>query len=81
MLTYIEKWSTMTYSATPTYQALDAKTCYENYLAHTGLSTERPEEDGSASFGSGSETPTESPSGLPSEAPSTPETPSETPEG
>lgn len=80
MLALIDKWGSMSYSTTPAYDALDAKTCYANYLAHTGLDTTRPEDDGSAPS-SGGETPTESPSGLPSETPTASETPSETPEG
>lgn len=67
MLALIDKWSSMSYSSTPVYDSLDAKTCYANYLAHTGLSTERPEDDGSAPSSGG--TPSEPPSETPSESP------------
>lgn len=70
MLALIDKWSSMSYSSTPAFDALDAKTCYTNYLAHTGLDTTRPEDDGSAPSSSGNV-----------QSPSASETLSETPEG
>lgn len=70
MLALIDKWSSMSYSSTPAFDALDAKTCYTNYLAHTGLDTTRPEDDGSAPSSSGNV-----------QSPSASETPSGTPEG
>ena len=67
MLARIEEWTALPCSVTSTYQSLDAKTCYANYLALTGLTTTRPEEDGSAP--SSNDAASGAPATSPSEAP------------
>jgi len=69
MLARVQEWATQAYYSTPIFDSLDAKTCYANYLAFTGLSTTRPEEDGSAPSSDGSSLPTEAPAESPSASP------------
>lgn len=69
MANLVQEWIELPCSASSTFQNLDAKTCYANYLAHTGLSATPVEEDGSVP--SSDNTPSGDVSGdLPSEAPS-----------
>lgn len=70
MLARVQEWTALPCSTTPTYDSLDAKTCYANYLALTGLTTTRPEEDGSAPYPSDGVPSGDTPSDLPTEAPS-----------
>lgn len=70
MLARVEEWTALPCSTTPTYDSLDTKTCYANYLALTGLTTTRPEEDGSASYSSDGLPSGDTSSDLPTEAPS-----------
>lgn len=69
MLARVQEWATQAYYSTPIFDSLDAKTCYANYLAFTGLSTTRPEEDGSAPSSDASSLPTEAPAESPSPSP------------
>lgn len=61
----LQEWIELPCSASSIFQNLDAKTCYANYLAHTGLSATPPEEDGSvpsSGDAAASESPSENPS-------------------
>lgn len=70
MLARVQEWTALPCSTTPAFDSLDVKTGYANYLALTGLTTTRPEEDGSAPYPSDGVPSGDTPSDLPTEAPS-----------